>query len=113
MRIDACSMALSLLLLFFACANEPLPIGTSVKFSRTAPCAPAETGLDQVSRAEKIGESEFYRAMDRAQAIQVKPGDTATVITSMPGKVRVRLAEGSVNRLPDNTCWISREAITK
>jgi hypothetical protein len=113
MRIDVCTMALAFLLLFFACTNEPLPIGAAVKFAQTAPCAPAEIGLDQVRTAEKRGESELYKAMDRAQAIQVKAGDTATVITAIPGKVRVRLPDGSVNRLPDNTCWISRDAIAK
>jgi len=112
-RFDVGAMALALLLLFFACTKEPVPIGTSVKFSQTAPCAPAEIGLEQVLKAEKAGESEFYKAMDRAQAIQVKAGDTATVITAIQGKVRVRLPEGSVNRLLDNTCWISREAIAK
>jgi hypothetical protein len=112
-RIDVAAMAIALLLLFFACTSEPLPIGTPVKFSQTAPCAPVEAGLDQVRKAEKIGESEFYKAMDRAQAIQVKAGDSATVITSMRDKVRIRLPEGSVNRLPDNTCWISRSAIAK
>ena len=113
LRIDVGVMALALLLLFFACKNEPLPIGSPVKFAQTAPCTPAEVQLDQVLKAERAGESEFYKAMDRAQAIQVKAGDSATVITSIPGKVRVRLPEGSVNRLPDNTCWISREAIAK
>ena len=74
---------------------------------------PAEIGLDQIRTAERNGESEFYKAMDRAQAIQVKAADTATVITAIPGKVRVRLTDGSVNRLPDNTCWISRGAIAE
>jgi hypothetical protein len=51
--------------------------------------------------------------MDQFQAITVKSGDQATVITALRDKVRVRLPDGNVNRLRDNTCWVARDAIAK
>jgi hypothetical protein len=102
-----------LFFLLYACTNEALPIGTSVSFSKFAPCTPDAGGLDQVLQAEKLGEGAFYKAMDQFQAITVKAGDQATVITALRDKVRVRLPEGNVNRLRDNTCWVARDAIAK
>jgi hypothetical protein len=95
-------MALALLLLFFACTNEPLPIGAAVRFFQSAPCAPSEIGLDQVRKAEKNGESEFYKAMDRAQAIQVKAGDSATVITEHEGSNSKASAQNHRNGAADS-----------
>ena len=113
MKLNFSTASFALFLLLYACANEALPIGTSVSFSKFAPCAPGASGLDQVLQAEKTGEGAFYKAMDQFQAITVKAGDQATVITALRDKVRVRLPEGTVNRLRDNTCWVARDAIAK
>src|SRR5690242_7652600 len=113
MRPKSSTGTLILFSLLYACTNEALPIGTSVSFSKFAPCAPDANGIDQVLQAEKTGEGAFYKALDRFQAITVKAGDQATVITALRDKVRVRLPEGSVNRLRDNTCWVARDAISK
>ena len=94
---DFSTAGFALFLLLYACTNEALPIGTSVTFSKFAPCAPSAGGLDQVLQAEKSGEGAFYNAMDRFQAITVKAGDQATVITA----------------LRDNTCWVARDAIAR
>jgi len=113
MRSDVCVAAVALVLLLYACSNDPLPIGTSVQFSKSAACAPTEIGLDEVLKAQRNGDLEFYKAMDRVQAIEVNAGDSASVISNDREKVRVRLPEGSVSRLRDKTCWILREAIAK
>jgi hypothetical protein len=114
MRIDTCAMGVALLLLLYACAKDPLPIGTVVHLAKSAPCAPTEAGLEQVLTAETRGsELELYRTMDRVNAIEVKAGDSGTVISDNRDKVRVRLPEGSINRLHDHTCWVKREAIVK
>ena len=104
------------LLMVYLCGcgrNEPLPIGSSVRFSKSAPCAPTEYGLEEVRKAEQRGEQEFYRAMDRIQAVELKAGEVGSVISATVDNVRVRLPAGSVNRLTDNTCWISLEAIAR
>jgi hypothetical protein len=113
MRPSFSTASLALFMLLYACTNEALPIGTSVSFSKFAPCVPSTTGLDQVLQAEKSGEGSFYKALDQQQAITVKAGDQATVITALRDKVRVRLPDGNVNRLRDNTCWVARDAIAK
>lgn len=107
-------MPLALLALLWACgAKEPLPIGAAIRFSKSAPCGPSEHALEELRQAARRGEREFYSALDRLQAVELKPGDSATVISATPDTVRVRLPDGSVNRLRDNTCWTSREAVTE
>ena len=113
MRLNNSSVGIALFLFLYACANEALPIGTEVSFSKFAPCAPTAGGLNQVLAAEKQGEGAFYKAMDQFQAISVKAGDQATVITAERDKVRVRLPAGNVNRLRDNTCWVARDAVAR
>jgi hypothetical protein len=113
MRVNFSTAGFGLFLLLYACANEALPIGTNVGFSKFAPCAPSSAGLDQLLQAEKSGEGAFYKALDALQAITVKAGDQATVITALRDKVRVRLPQGNVNRLRDNTCWVARDVIAK
>src|SRR5947199_187765 len=99
------------LLLLYACTNQALPIGTAVRVSQFAPCAPTEGGLNQILGAQRSGEMAFYKALDQYQAITLNAGDAATVITALPDKVRLRLPDGAVNRLRDNTCWIARTAL--
>src|SRR5215510_3952331 len=113
MKLNFRTASFALFFLLYACTNEALPIGTSVSFSKFAGCAPSSGGLDQVLAAEKTGEGAFYKALDQQQAITVKAGDEATVVTSLRDKVRVRLPAGNVNRLRDNTCWVARDAIAK
>jgi hypothetical protein len=113
MKLRFPTASLALFFLLYACTNEALPIGTSVNFSKFAPCAPSASGLDQLLAAEKTGEGAFYKTLDQQQAITIKAGDQATVITALRDKVRVRLPEGNVNRLRDNTCWVERDAIAK
>ena len=113
MKPSFCTFSFALFLLLYACANEALPIGTSVSFSKFAPCAPTSNGLGQVLQAEKSSEGSFYKALAQKQAITIKAGDQATVITALRDKVRVRLPDGNVNRLRDNTCWAARDAIAK
>src|SRR4051812_3490488 len=99
MKLSFPTASFALFFLLYACTNEALPIGTSVIVSKFAACAPSAGGLDQLLAAEKTGEGAFYKALDQQQAITVKSGDEATVITALRDKVRIRLPQGNVNRL--------------